>query len=120
MIAGVGVDLERTARFRALVEKEAFFLRVYTDAEREYLRGRPVPWESAAGLYCAKEALGKALGCGLTRSLFREAEVLHSPSGAPWFRFSGALAQKLAGSRVHLSITHGGEYAAAYVIWEGS
>lgn len=118
MIAGVGVDLERTDRFQSLLEKRAFFERVYTDGEREYLRGKATPWESAAGFYCAKEALGKALGCGLTRSLFREAEIFHAPSGAPGFRFSGALAQKLADSRVHLSITHGGEYAAAYVVWE--
>jgi len=118
MIRGIGMDLERVERFHPLLEKEAFFLRAYTPQEQKYISVRSQKAETAAGIFCAKEALSKALGTGLFRMLFPQAEVLHDTNGAPYFAFHGEMARRMQGLRAHLSITHSGEYAAAYVILE--
>ena len=118
MIRGIGIDLEQTARFLPLLKKDSFLTRAYTPGEREYIAARSASEETAAGIFCAKEALSKALGTGLFRMLFPEAEVCHDDQGAPYFHFSGSLAQRMDGLRAHLSISHSGEYAVAYVILE--
>ncbi len=118
MIVGIGVDLEQVDRFTPLLKKESFLSRVYTEKERGYILNKRNPSETAAGLYCAKEALSKALGTGLFRVLFQEVEVCHDPNGAPYFRFSGALAHRLQAVRAHVSIAHSGGMAIAHVVLE--
>ena len=64
----VGVDLIEIARIeRALERYPAFRERCFTEAERAYCDSRPRPAESYAGRFAGKEAVGKALGTGLTR-----------------------------------------------------
>jgi len=56
-----GIDLVEISRFRELSPaiRDRFFLRVFTQQERENIRGS---FERAAGIFAAKEALAKALG----------------------------------------------------------
>ena len=63
----IGTDLEENQRFERLLQKPSFFHGVYTPGEQAYLAslGTKRQPASAAGLFCAKEAVAKALGVGL-------------------------------------------------------
>lgn len=119
MIRGIGLDIAEIARFDRLVEDAAFMNRVFSRGEREYIRskGRGAA-ATAAGMFCAKEALSKALGCGLSGGLLRDAEVAHGCHGEPSFRLSGALSARCEGLLFHLSITHSDLTASAVVVGE--
>lgn len=116
MILGIGVDVVDVARFRAVLERTpALRERLFTEAER------PLPDDSLAARFAAKEAVAKALGApaGLGH---REAEIHRHPSGRPELRVSGRVAEvayELGVKRWHVSLSHDGGVAVAYVIAEG-
>ncbi|MEY3089837.1 MAG: hypothetical protein RL113_153 [Pseudomonadota bacterium] len=71
---------------------------------------------SIAGFWAAKEAIAKALGCGIGKELsFHDMEIYKDAKGAPYFKLS-ANAQKLHGIQSSsLSISHDGGFAIAVV-----
>ena len=110
MIAGVGLDICPIARMEESLKNEHFAQRVFTAAERDYFATRPaVAAHSAAACFAAKEALSKALGCGIGPVAFDEISVEHDENGAPYYRLSGK-AKRLCEERnisgLHLSLTH--------------
>jgi holo-[acyl-carrier protein] synthase len=125
MIVGVGMDLVQVRRVDALLERkgERALARLFTAAEAARCRGGRSPRESFAARFAAKEAFFKALGTGWGRGgAWTEVEVVSAPSGAPTIRLHGAAAAaaRAAGvARVHVSLTHTDELAAAYVVLEG-
>ncbi len=115
-VVGIGVDVADVARFAAAIERTpAMLARVLTEAEREVARP-----ERLAARFAAKEALAKALGAppGL---LWHDAEVVPEPSGRPSLRITGtvaAAADRLGVRSLHLSLTHDGGVAVAFVVVE--
>ncbi len=115
MIVGIGVDVVDVARFAAVLERTpALRERLFTPAERD------LPVASLAARFAAKEAVAKALGAppGLAH---REAEVCRETGGRPSLRVSGRAAEvaaELGVARWHLSLSHDGGVAIAYVIAE--
>jgi holo-[acyl-carrier protein] synthase len=124
MIAGIGVDLVNIPRFAQLMERrgDAAVARFFTEAEAERCRASKSVVESFAGRFAAKEAFFKALGTGWgLGGRWTEVEVVSAPSGAPSLRLSGRAAEAAAEqgvARIHLSITHTDETAAAFVVLE--
>lgn len=125
VIAGIGVDLVSLPRFAQLMERrgEAAVSRFFTAGEAERCRASRSALESFAGRFAAKEAFFKALGTGWgLGGRWTEVEVVSAPSGAPSLRLSGRAAEAAAEqgvSRIHLSITHTDDTAAAFVVLEG-
>ncbi len=125
MIVGVGMDLVQVRRVHELLERKGgrALARLFTAAETARCRGGRSPRESFAARFAAKEAFFKALGTGWGRGgAWTEVEVVSAPSGAPSIRLHGAaaaLARAAGVARVHLSLTHTDELAAAYVVLEG-
>jgi holo-[acyl-carrier protein] synthase len=125
VIAGIGVDLVSIPRFARLMERrgDAAVARFFTAAEAERCRASKSAVESFAGRVAAKGAVFKALGTGGGGGgRGTEVEVVSAPSGAPSLRLSGRAAQAAAEqgvTRIHLSITHTDETAAAFVVLEG-
>ena len=100
--------------------EDRFETRVFTLAERTDCRARGQPAKHFAVRFAAKEALLKVLGVppGLN---WHEIEVLPTESGAPQLILSGAaaeVAQQLGITRLHVSLTHSADMAAAVVIGE--
>jgi holo-[acyl-carrier protein] synthase len=124
MIAGVGIDMVRIDRVWAVLERkgERAVQRFFTPAEAARCRASKRPAESFAGRFAAKEAFFKALGTGWgIGGAWTDVEVVHADSGAPSLRLSGRAATLAADrgvTRVHLSITHTEEMAAAVVVLE--
>jgi holo-[acyl-carrier protein] synthase len=106
-MAGLGTDIIEIKRIQTALARERFWQRVYTPSERDWLqtKGENLP-QSAAGLFCAKEAIAKALGTGFGAALsFQDIEISHTESGAP-------VVQRPDGEFL-LSISHCQEYATA-------
>ena len=113
----VGIDLIEIERIRRALERyPGFRERCFTEAEREYCESRSNPVESYAGRFAGKEAVGKALGCGV-RFTWREIEIAGRPK--PGVRLSGrtkAWAERVQAGEIDLSMTHSRELAAAIAV----
>lgn len=112
----VGLDLIELERIERALRRERFRARVYTDAERAYCDSKANPLQSYAGRFAAKEAVGKALGCGV-HFTWREIEVVGRPK--PSVRLSGqtkAFADRLGVVAIDVSLTHSRALAAAVAV----
>lgn len=125
MIIGVGTDLVEVRRVAAVLARhgERAHARLFTPAEVARCGKSRAPDESFAARFAAKEAFFKAIGTGWGRGgCWNEVEVVSGPAGAPSLRLSGTAARAAAERgvrRMHLSLTHTAELAAAYVVLEG-
>ena len=110
----VGVDLIEIARVRRALDRyPGFRERCFTEAEIAYCDSRPNPAESYAGRFAGKEAVGKALGCGV-RFTWREIEIVGRPK--PGVKLSGrtkAWAEKVRAGAIDLSMSHSKGLATA-------
>ncbi|MFM1845581.1 MAG: Holo-[acyl-carrier-protein] synthase [Actinomycetota bacterium] len=117
MIVGIGVDLVDVARFESkLSATPALIERIFTPEERERST------ESLAGVWASKEALVKALGNPVGLS-WQDMTVAKDSLGKPRLEVTGATkerSQQMGIESWHLSITHDGGMACAFVIAEGN
>ncbi len=124
MIAGIGTDLVQISRMEKSLCREGFLHRVFGSRERALLDDKAKPaqrLQTAAANFAAKEAFGKALGSGILREFsLCEVQALRDENGAPYFALSGKAAEicKERKLKAHLSLTHEGAYAAAFVVLE--
>ncbi|PZF63836.1 holo-ACP synthase [Curtobacterium sp. MCBD17_013] len=122
MIIGIGVDVVDLGRFAGVLERTpALRRRLFTPAE--LLRdGEPRPTASLAARFAAKEALIKAFGTSAGLS-WQELEVVADDQRAPSLTLHAG-AQAVADARgvtaVHLSLSHDGPIATAFVVIEGN
>jgi holo-[acyl-carrier protein] synthase len=113
-----GIDLVEIDRFRQLnpAIRKRFFERVFTADELSYIQNMD---QRAAGIFAAKEACAKALGCGIGPVHWVDIEVTHTSQNQPQISLHGK-AQSVATSKKiadwSVSITHTKETAAAVVI----
>ena len=113
----VGIDLIELARIERALRRPGFRERVYTEAERAYCDSKANPLQSYAGRFAAKEAVGKALGCGV-HFTWREIEVVGrpKPQRAPE-RAAPRRSPSGSGSvGIDVSLTHSKELAAAVAV----
>jgi holo-[acyl-carrier protein] synthase len=123
VVPGIGVDvvdvermkfaLERTPRIRRrlFTEEEIAYCEKFRFAERHY-----------AGRWAAKEAVTKALGCGLIQ--WNGVEVMRRPRQAPTVRIFGKIERfaDMVGVRqedLFISITHSELSAVAVCVVRG-
>ena len=124
MIAGIGVDIVDIARIQSLLDRygERFLRRVYTEAESAYAMNGVNRAERLAGRFAVKEAVMKALGTGKSQGiLWRDVETVRGRFGKPEVRLHGQAVKwvKVRGwGAAHVSITHDGGKAVAFVILE--
>ena len=107
------IEIDRIAR---ALERPRFRERVYTEAERAYCDSKANPAQSYAARFAGKEAVGKALGCGVDFS-WREIEIVGRPK--PTVKLTGrtlAFAEKRGLTVADLSMTHSKGVAGAVAI----
>lgn len=115
-----GLDLVEISRISSLKTsiKDRFIRRILTEKERkEHPEDR-----SIAGIFAAKEATAKAMGCGIGIISWQEIEILPDQLGAPRLVLTGKALQrsvKMGISNWSVSITHTAELAAAQVVGIG-
>ena len=115
-VVRVGVDIIEIERVEHALRRAGFRERCFTTAEREYCDSRAHPAQSYAARFAGKEAVGKALGCGV-RFTWKEIEIVGRPK--PSVRLSGrtaAFAERVQAGPIDLSMTHSREIAAAIAV----
>lgn len=117
MIVGIGVDLVDVARFEKAIQNTPKLKdRLFTIGEKD------LNTYSLAARFAAKEALMKAVGKAKGLS-FQEVQVVKDEAGKPSFELSGQSQLTVSEkgiANLHLSLSHDGEMAIAYVIAEGA
>lgn len=120
MIVGIGVDVCDVARFQAALRRHPGLVnKLFDDVER-IRDGQQRTYASLAVRFAAKEALAKALGApgGLA---WHDCSVVTGEDGRPSFQVTGsvaAAAARLGVGCIHLSLSHDGGLASAFVICE--
>jgi len=111
----IGIDIiaiSRVEKFIKKFEKRALdrFLN-----EREQELAKKV--ESIAGFWASKEAVSKALKCGIGKDLsFADIEIFKDRRGAPYLKFSSEAIERFNIVDSSLSISHDGGFAIAVVV----
>ncbi len=126
MIKGIGVDIVDVGRVEGLLERfgDRFRTRVFTDNEQRYAARSVKQAERLAGRFAVKEAVLKAFGTGKSQGiLWRDVETVPGPMGRPQVAVHGAARtwmDRLGGRVIHVTISHDGGRAVAFVIIEGA
>ena len=110
MIKGIGSDIVKVERVKEKLEKKLL------TGQEEYKNQ-----EHFAGLWAAKEAILKAMGCGISAISFKDIEIYCDEFGAPKVKLNEKAQMKLNdmdGDRVHITISHEKEYAIAFAVIE--
>jgi holo-[acyl-carrier protein] synthase len=117
MILGIGVDLVDINRFeKAINQTPKLRDRLFTEHERE------LTTQSLAARFAAKEALVKAVGKAKGLS-FQGVSIVKDQYGKPSFELTGETKQTISShgiQNLHLSLSHDGNMAVAYVVAEGA
>ncbi len=123
MIIGVGIDVVPVERFAESLQRTPGLRdRLFTAAEQQTPSGTPRTGESLAARFAAKEALIKALG-GPPGLRWHDAEVIVGENERPHLEVRGTVAAMAADLGItdwHLSLSHDGGMAAAFVLAEGN
>jgi len=112
----IGTDITVVSRLENSVKKfgNKFLDRFLSKEEQEELSSKP---QSIAGYWAAKEAVAKALGCGICADLgFHDIILYKDEKKAPHFKLSpkAQAFHQINGSS--LSIAHDGGFAIAVVV----
>jgi holo-[acyl-carrier protein] synthase len=123
MILGLGIDLVEIDRIERMIESlgERMYTRLFSEGEARYIKAKPLPAQHAAVRLAAKEAAFKALaGNDLARRItWRDVEVVSDQHGIPTIRLHGTAhrrAREMGVTRIHVSLTHSRDSAAAVVV----
>ena len=124
MIVGIGVDIVDVARVKDILSRyrDRFLQRVFTEYEAGYAKKSVREAERLAGRFAVKEAVMKAFGTGKSQGiLWRDVETVRGVMGRPEVKLYGKAynyMKLLNGGRIHVSISHDGGKAMAFVIIE--
>lgn len=118
MFLRTGVDLIEISRIEEVIARHGrhYLERIYTPAELEQCGNRA---ESLAGRFAAKEAVAKALGCGIGVIAWKEIEILGNEQNAPALNLHGMAKQKadeLGLSVWSVSISHSQSHSVALAV----
>jgi phosphopantetheine--protein transferase-like protein len=117
-IIGVGVDLEAVDRFAAPGCSPELIARIFTEAEAGYCKSQAAPARHFAARFAAKEATVKALNSLIPGLLVTQVEVYKEEGQrAPKVRLINGAALP-TGVRLHVSLSHTGTHATAFVVSE--
>ena len=124
MILGTGIDIVETMRIEDSLKKfgDRFLNRVFLPDEIAYCQSHKFPARHLAARFAAKEAVSKAFGTGIGKSLgWRDIEVCRKESGEPFIVLHGKgreLLEKRRARIVTISLSHTDHYAAAAAVLE--
>jgi len=125
-VLGIGVDLVENARIEHSLERfgERFLHRVFTAGENEYSQSMKFPARHLAARFAAKEAVSKAFGTGVGKSMgWKDIDVRRKESGEPYLVLEGGakkLAEERKVSKVLITLSHTEHHAMAMIVLEES
>jgi holo-[acyl-carrier protein] synthase len=123
-VLGIGVDLVECVRIERSLDRfgDRFLRRVFTDGEIEYSQSMKFPARHLAARFAAKEAVSKAFGTGIGKSMgWRDIDVRKKPSGEPYLVFGGGaeqLAKQRGVTNALITLSHSDQHAVATIVLE--
>ena len=116
-----GIDLIEVERIDHLIvtHEQRFLGRIFTEQELLDSNGRTA---SLAVRMAAKEAVSKALGCGIGLVSWKDIEIIRDKQQQPLINLTGnglILANELGLNEWSVSLTHSHDHAAAIVVATG-
>lgn len=119
----IGMDIVNVDRIRKSIERygDKFLGKILTEREIELCRRKADMLQSVASRFAAKEAISKALGCGICRDFtWHSVEILNDSAGKPFANLAGPL-PKYPDVAIKISLSHDRQYAAAValVLYQG-
>jgi holo-[acyl-carrier protein] synthase len=123
-VLGVGVDVVETQRIDHSLGRfgERFLHRVFTEGEIAYCQSMKFPARHLAARFAAKEAVSKAFGTGIGKTMgWRDIDVHRKQSGEPFVVLHGGakeLGESWGVRKVWLSLSHTDNHAVASVVLE--
>lgn len=124
MILGIGVDLVDVKRFESIIFRwqHRFLKRVFTDKEIRYCNTKKHPAQRFATRFAAKEAFIKALFPKAQEGVRLSDIEVGESNQRPVINLYGKV-KELAGKykikKVHIMLSHDGDYGIANVVLEG-
>lgn len=124
MVIAVGVDVVDVERFRrSLVRTPALNARLFGSTDREGLADNDSAALSLAARFAAKEATLKALGGHIDGFGWHDIQVKRPAGQPPVLQLTGGAKRRAAEKgidRWHLSLSHDGGVAIAFVVAEST
>ena len=112
------------ARIEHSLEKfgERFLKRVFTAGEIEYSQSMKYPARHLAARFAAKEAVSKAFGTGIGKSMgWKDIDVRRKESGEPYVVLEGGaktMAEERNVTKVLITLSHTEHHALAVIVME--
>jgi len=111
----IGTDIIQIDRIDKLVKRYGIKFKQRFLSQKEISVARRV--ETIAGFWAAKEAISKALGCGIGAQLsFHDIIIAKNHKGAPYFKLTKEAQKAHQIKNASLSISHDGGFAIAVVV----
>lgn len=106
----IGIDIESVSRFDNLYSKKISLLqKMFKKYEWEYAITKANPSQTLAGIWCAKEAVVKALN-PIKHVFIKDITIKHRETGAPYVELNS---DEINATSIHISISHAKDYATA-------
>ena len=124
MIIGIGTDIVDISRMERIVNRytTAFLEKIFTEGELNQAANRNNSPEFFSGRWAVKEAVSKALGCGIGENCgWHDIATSNSENGKPEVKLTGnaaKFADQLGVKNIHVSISHDRQIACAFVVLE--
>ena len=104
----IGIDIESISRFENLfLHKKHLLEKMFNPSEWEYALTKAKPSQTLTGIWCAKEAVLKAL-YPYGEIFIKDITIRHKNTGEPY-----AVLRKVSSKSIHISISHAKDYATA-------
>ncbi len=121
MIIGIGTDIQTISAFEKKKSSKNLLKKLFTEQELSILKSKST--KSYVGFFCVKEALVKALGTGFVGVAPTDIEVTYFENGKPFVTLHKKaleVSTNLNVTNIHVSISHSGDYAQAFVVLENT
>jgi holo-[acyl-carrier-protein] synthase len=116
-----GIDIVEVSRIGRLIQKESFLSKIFTNNEIAYIASKKYKPTTAAGIFCAKEAVSKCLGTGIAGFGWKDIEISVNSVGKPSVYLYGRALEinnQKKIKQMDVSISHIEEYAVAMAVAE--
>ena len=122
-ILGIGVDIVKNKRIKALIKNKLFLSRTFSQNEIKTSKNISNKINYFSKRFAAKEALAKSLGTGFRNNLnFKDIEILNNKKGKPFYSKSKKIDSiikktfKISNFNLFLSISDEKDYSIAFTI----
>lgn len=119
----IGIDLVSIKRVEIIIKKydKIFLSKFLNNNEIDLVtmvkNNKKFNINRIAGFFAAKEAISKALGCGIGKELkFHDMEIIKDMYNAPKVKLNTEVKQRFNITNINISISHDKDYAIAIAI----